>query len=183
MDRKTVRRYVEAAQAAGLTRDGRRRAQLMTGWSARCVGWSARSPGRARAAWEALCAREEQIRAWVRGGLTIVKIGGLLARRGVVVPYRTCTGSWPSGAGSGGRRPTVRVADGEPGVECQIDFAQLGLLSRPGTGPAPGCTRLIFTAVLLPAHVRVAVTFAQTLDAVVAGCEAAWEFFGGVFRC
>jgi len=26
------------------------------------------------------------------------------------------------------------------------------------------------------------VTFAQTLGAVIAGCEAAWEFFGGVFK-
>jgi hypothetical protein len=25
-------------------------------------------------------------------------------------------------------------------------------------------------------------TFGQTLEAVVAGCEAAWRFFGGVFR-
>jgi hypothetical protein len=24
-------------------------------------------------------------------------------------------------------------------------------------------------------------TFAQTLTALIAGCEAAWEFFGGVF--
>jgi hypothetical protein len=29
----------------------------------------------------------------------------------------------------------------------------------------------------------VAVTFTQTLEAVIAGCEAAWRFFGGVFGC
>ena len=36
---------------------------------------------------------------------------------------------------------TVRVADGEPGVECQIDFAQMGLILRPGDRAAAGGTR------------------------------------------
>ena len=40
---------------------------------------------------------------------------------------------------------------------------------------------LIFTAVH-SRHMFVWLTFTQTLEAVVAGCEAAWAFFGGVFR-
>ena len=40
---------------------------------------------------------------------------------------------------------------------------------------------LIFTAVY-SRHMFVWLTFAQTLAAVIAGCEAAWGFFGGVFK-
>ena len=40
---------------------------------------------------------------------------------------------------------------------------------------------LIFTAVY-SRHMFVWLSFAQTLEAVVAGCEAAWCFFGGVFK-
>ena len=40
---------------------------------------------------------------------------------------------------------------------------------------------LIFTAVV-SRHLFVWLTFSQTLTAVIAGCEAAWVFFGGVFK-
>ena len=40
---------------------------------------------------------------------------------------------------------------------------------------------LIFTAVY-SRHMFVWLTFATTLEAIVAGCEAAWRFFGGVFK-
>ena len=40
---------------------------------------------------------------------------------------------------------------------------------------------LIFTAVY-SRHVFVWLSFSQTLAAFIAGCEAAWAFFGGVFK-
>lgn len=40
---------------------------------------------------------------------------------------------------------------------------------------------LIFTAVF-SRHMFVWLSFAQTQQAVIDGCEAAWEFFGGIFR-
>jgi hypothetical protein len=39
---------------------------------------------------------------------------------------------------------TVRVADGEPGVECQLGFAQLGLLFDAQTGSRRRVHALIF---------------------------------------
>lgn len=133
------------------------------------------------AAWEALEAQVEQIVEWVGKDLTVVKIGDLLARRGVAVPYRTlhrfCVerAGYRSGAGT-----TVRVAEGKPGEECQIDFARMGLLYDPSAGRRRTVHALIFTAVF-SRHMFVWFTFAQTLEAVIAGCEAAWRFFGGVF--
>ncbi len=76
---------------------------------------------------------------------------------------------------------TVRVVDGEPGVECQVDFAQLGVLDDPETGRQRRVHTLIFTAVV-SRHMFVWLTFSQTLTAVIAGCEAAWVFFGGIFK-
>ena len=41
---------------------------------------------------------------------------------------------------------------------------------------------LIFTAVY-SRHMFVWLSYSQTLVAVIAGCQAAWEFFGGCSRC
>ncbi|CAN5573542.1 hypothetical protein BH24ACT15_BH24ACT15_31630 [soil metagenome] len=40
-------------------------------------------------AWERLDAERVQIKKWLDAELTVVKVGDLLARRGVVVPERT----------------------------------------------------------------------------------------------
>ncbi len=66
-------------------------------------------------------------------------------------------------------------------MECQLDFGQLGLFGDPETERRRRVHALIFTAVL-SRHMFVWLTFSQTLTAVIAGCEAAWGFFGGVFK-
>ena len=185
VDRKTVRRYVEAAQAAGLRRsdpperidDELVGAVLETVRPARPAGHGA--------AWEALVPFEEQIRAWVNGDgetkpLSVTKIEILLTRQGCTVPYRTLHRFATERCGFGSRETTVRVVDGDPGVECQLDFAYMGMLDDPDTGRRRKVHALIFTAVS-SRHQFVWLTFSQTLTAVIAGCEAAWGFFGGVF--
>ena len=123
------------------------------------------------------------IRDRVGKDLTVVKIGDLLARRGVLVAHRTLHRYCVERTDYRGRgaRETVPVADGEPGVECQIDFARMGLIDDPETGRRRVVHALIFTAVY-SRHMFVWLTFATTLEAIVAGCEAAWRFFGGVFK-
>ena len=79
-------------------------------------------------------------------GLSVVKIGVLLERRGVVVPYRTLHRFCVERCGFGRTAATVRVADGEPGMECQLDFGYLGLLADPVTGRQRKVHALIFTA-------------------------------------
>jgi hypothetical protein len=75
----------------------------------------------------------------------------------------------------------VRVADGDPGQECQVDFGKLGLVHDAVAGRRRVTLALIFTAVY-SRHMFVWLTFAQTLEALIAGCQAAWPFFGGVFK-
>lgn len=57
---------------------------------------------------------------------------------------------------------------------------RLGLVPDPATGRRRVVQGLIFTAVY-SRHLFVYPTLRQTLDEVVAGFEAAWLFFGGVF--
>jgi transposase len=181
VDRKTARRYVQAAEAAGVVREG--------GWAQvtdEVVGAvveavrPARPEGRGQA-WRQLEAERAQISEWVDNGLTVVKIGILLQRRGVVVPYRTLHRFCVECCGFGRGGETVRVADGEPGMECQVDFGKMGLLHDPAVGRRRTVHALIFTAVY-SRHMFVWLSFAQTLEAVIAGCEQAWGFFGGVFK-
>ncbi|MEY8014937.1 hypothetical protein [Mycobacterium servetii] len=183
VDRKTARDYTNAAVLAGLVRDGD--LEQLTDELIGAVIEAVR-PGRPDGhgqAWEVLRANHDQIVKWVEKGLTVVKIGDLLARQGMAVPQRTlhryataCTAY--RGRGSAG---TVPVADGEPGVECQIDFGQMGKIFDPESGRNRVVHALIFTAVY-SRHMFVWLTFNQTLVAIVAGCEAAWRFYGGVGR-
>ena len=85
------------------------------------------------------------------------------------------------GIGFGRRQPTVRVADGDPGVELQVDFGRLGLIPDPARGARRVTHGLIFTAVY-SRHMFLYPTHRQTLDEVIAGFDAAWAFFNGVFK-
>ena len=181
VDRKTARRYVEAAQAAGLCRDA--------GQSALCdeligavigVVRPARPNGHG-AAWDLLAARKPEISKWVKDGLSVVKIEVLLTRSGTRVPYRTLHRFASEECGFRARGTSMRVLDGDPGVECQIDFAQMGFITDIDTARRRKVHALIFTAVL-SRHMFVHLTYSQTLTEVIAGCESAWAFFGGVFK-
>ncbi len=182
VDRKTARRYVDAAVAVGLVRGGGE--QQLTDELVGAVIAAVR-PDRAQghgAAWDALLVHEQQLRRWIGAdGLQLTNIHGKLARRGVVVPYRTLHRFAVERCDFGQHRATVRVADGTPGMECQLDFGRLGMMLDPVTGRRRAVHALIFTAVC-SRHLFVWLCFTQTLADVIAGSEAAWRYFGGVFK-
>lgn len=74
-------------------------------------------------AWRRLVAN--QIHDWLhKDGLTVVKVHDPLARRGVRVPERTLHRyALEVRRGRARRGAPVPMADGEPGDECQVDFA------------------------------------------------------------
>ncbi|MBP2413243.1 transposase [Arthrobacter stackebrandtii] len=189
VDRKTARRYVQAAEAAGLVRDAGPGAVTDELVGAVVAAVRPSRPNGHGPAWEALAGHEEQIRAWVTGtgtgkagrALNLVKVHELLSRQGCQVPYRTLHRFATERCGYRVKTTTVRVADGEPGVECQIDFAYMGTIKDAHTGKDRKVHALIFTAVY-SRHMFVWLTYTQTLAAVIAGCEMAWAFFGGVFK-
>jgi Integrase core domain len=184
LDRKTVRRYVAAAQSCGAAREGGE-GELGDDLLSRVA--EAVRPHRADghgAAWAVLDAHRGELKSLLDDGLTVVKAGELLARRGVVAPERTLHryALEVLEHGRAGRRGvTVRVADGEPGAECQVDFGKMGLLADPAAGHRRVVHALIFTAVY-SRHCYVHLSFRQDLPSVIAGCEAAWAFFGGIFK-
>jgi len=177
---KTAQRYIAAAQEAGLSRDGGE-GQLtdeLVGMVVAAVR-PVRPAGHGES-WQLLEQRKEDIARWVRDGLTLVKIGELLERSGSAVPYRTLArfAAEECGFSSGGPRVTVPVDDGDPGQEVQVDFGYLGMI--PDGDRKRRLHALVFTAVF-SRYCYVWLTFRQTTEAVIAGCEAAWEFFGGVY--
>ncbi|MFD7046367.1 IS21 family transposase, partial [Rhodococcus jostii] len=137
VDRKTARRYV---QAAGLQRsdgawaldDGLIGAVIEAVRPARPSGHGS--------AWDRLLGFEDQITAWVVGDgnhppLTITKIETLVARPGLRGGcIGRCTDSPPSGAVSAAGTPPSGSSTAIEGSECQIDFGYLGYLTDPETG-------------------------------------------------
>jgi transposase len=179
-DRKTVRRYVDRARACGLDRDGSDGQLTDELVAAVIAGVRPSRPTGRSLAWETIAGEHEQIRQWLKEGLTLTKIHTLLGRRGVVVSYRTLHRYATTELDFGRRQATVPVADCEPGAEVQVDFGRLGMLTDATDGRRRVVHGLIFTAVY-SRHMFVWPTYRQTLGDVVAGFEAAWVFFGGVF--
>jgi transposase len=182
VDRKTIRRYVQAAGELGVDRgagEGQLSDVVLAGVIERVRPH--RSSGHGEA-WRTLEGHVEQIRAWIDDeGLTVVKVHTLLARQGVEVPKRTLERFCAELCGPRrGQKKTVRVADGEPGVELQVDFGRMGLMYDPETDRRRVLHALIFTP-CLSRYSFVWLTFSQTLADILCGFEAAWAFFGGVF--
>jgi transposase len=181
VDRKTVRRYIAAAQIVGVSQDcgvGQLSDELLGQVIAAVRPDRPRGVGQAR---ESLAPHRVQIQTWLDRGVTLAKVHVLLGRRGLVVPYRTLHRYAVDELGFGRRRPTVPVVDGDPGVELQVDFGRLGLIPDPAHGGRRVAHGLIFTAVY-SRHMFVYPTHRQTLEEVIAGFEAAWAFFNGVFK-
>ena len=124
-DRKTVTRMVEVAKGLGLAAgDGVDRLSDEFVGGVITVMRPPR-PHRHGDAWALLVEHRSRIEAWVTAGdVPARKMVELLTRQGVVVPERTLNrflaAEFLSPVSS-----TVRLADGEPGVELQVDFGEL----------------------------------------------------------
>ena len=137
VDRKTVRRYVAAACECGLIRDGDEQQLTDELLGLVCERVRPHRPDGHGEGWTLLQARHDQLKRWLDKdegeGLTVRKTHELLCRSGVVVAERTLHryALQELGVGRSARKTTVRVADGEPGVELQVDFGKMGLLFDP----------------------------------------------------
>ncbi len=181
VDRKTVRRYVQAAIDAGLTQSGDE-GQLSDELLGAVIGETrtGRPAGRGES-WQRLERERAFIEEHLQDELTLTKIGELLGRRGVIVPYRTLHRFAERELGFGQQRATVRLADGEPGAELQVDFGRMGLVPDPRSERRRVAHGLVFTPVL-SRYSFCWLTLEETTAAVIEGFEEAWSYYGGIFK-
>src|SRR5216117_2691222 len=180
LDIKTVRRYVRAAQASGpwpagdAPLDEERVAAVVTALQ---PDW-----GRQRGdAWAVCAAQREFIASHLKQRVRLTKIRKLLRRRGVEIAYPTLRRFAVAELGFGRMSATLPVADGAPGDELQVDTGWMIYLEPDLWGKrrrlrawifTPGVSRYRFVYPCLP----------ESTASAIEACEAAWEFYGGVFR-
>jgi transposase len=180
ISRNTVRSYLRAAKRCGLSPSDGESAlseELLADVLLRLNGKPERSKGES---WSHCEAEREFIAKKLDDGLKLRKVQRLLQRGGVVVPYATLHRFAVNELDFGGSPPTIPVDDGEPGGEVQIDTGWMGYLEPDARGRrrrfrawlfTPGVSRYRF---LYPC-------FQETAETAIEACEAAWEFYGGVF--
>ena len=180
LSRVTVRKYLAAAMAAGVERDGPAPDEVQL---SRLAGISRAGPRQVETPVEdRLIPWGDQIYRWLTGDrLQVTRIQELLAARGCVVSYTSLRRfilkrNW-------GRRGirTVRMADTEPGEVAEADFGRLGMLQDPVTGRRRAVWALL-VVLSYSRHCFVWPMHQQKLEDVIAGLEAAWSFLGGIPR-
>ena len=182
VDRKTARRYVLVAEQAGLKREAAA-GEISDELIGQVIeGVRPAGPESYGAAWGVCVSQRSWLQATLGEGLRLTKVRELLLRHtGEAVPYQTLHRYAVRELGFGRRRVTVRVDDGKPGEEVQVDFGRMGRLLDERAGRCRLVWALILTA-CYSRHQFVWLTFTQALEDVIEGFEKAWEFFGGVFR-
>lgn len=178
LDPKTVRRYLKAAVAAGITHeaalDDERLAALMVALKA--------LPERAHGeAWAACAGQREFIASHLRQRVRLSKVRRLLQRRGVSVPYPTLHRFAVAELDFGRTTATIPLADCGPGEELQLDTGWMTLLEPDLWGKRRRFRAWIFTPVL-SRYRFVYPCFREITARAIEACEAAWVFYGGVFK-
>lgn len=177
-DPKTVRRYVAAAEAEGLRRGFGVTDELVEKVATRTWQGREREHG---AAW-ALCAEHRSmIESHLANRVRLTKVRRLLSRSGVAVPYSTLHRYAVEELGFGQQAATVPVLDGKPGEELHVDTGWMHLLEPDEGGKRRRVRAWIFTP-HLSRYRFVYPCFTETTESAIEACEAAWEFYGGVFR-
>jgi hypothetical protein len=181
IDVKTVRRYARAALAVGLRQGETTPAlsdEVVVAVLQRVRGVPAREHGEAWARCEQARAGIEQ---WLKDDVRLTKCQRLLQRQGVEIPYGTLYRFAVQELGFGGPEVTVPVADGNPGEELQLDTGWMTRLEADEHGRRRRFKAFIFTPNVSRYRFVYPVGRERTQDAIEA-CEAAWEFYAGVFR-
>ena len=181
LDPKTVRRYLRTAAACGLT-PGMPVATLTEERLTAIVTALRRSPTRAYGSgWQTCDAHRAFIEQQAQAGVRLSKIRRLLLRQGVTIPGATLYRFATAVLGVGRRAATVPVADGAPGEEIALDTGWMTLLAPDARGRRRRFRAWIFTP-SVSRYRFVYPCFGETTASAIEACEAAWAFYGGVFR-
>ena len=182
MDRKTIRNYLRLAETYGF--DETVEDELLPEIAAAIIRTV--HGGEAKDSESGACApllpHRELLSGWLENDhLTLTKAHIKLGRMGVAVTYSTLYRYAREELGFGGQKITVRMADTLPGEVAQVDFGKMGLVFDPEVGRNRVLHALVVT-LILSRHQYVYLTHSQDMNALIAGIEEAWHFFGGVTR-
>lgn len=181
LDPKTVRRYVKAAASCGLAPE-QGAAALTEKRVAAVVAKLSGAPERERGeTWGRCVEQRDFIAEKLESGVKLSKIRRLLIRQGVGIAPATLYRFAASELGFGRTRTTIPVADGEAGEEIYLDTGWMTLLEPDERGRRRRFRAWIFT----PGVSRyrfVYPCFKETTESAIEACEAAWRFYGGVFK-
>jgi transposase len=180
-DRKTARRYIRAAEEFGLKRGDAESALTADVLGAVVLQLRPERPRARGDGWERCVGEREFIAAKLQGGVRLTKVRRLLKRRGVQIPYATLWRFASSELGFGKAAATIPVADCGPGEELQVDTGWMTLLKSDLIGRRRRFKAWIFTAVR-SRYRFVYPVYKETTATAIEACEAAWGFFGGVFK-
>jgi transposase len=178
--RNTAKSYIEAAEQCGLHQGAGEEKLTEEVLAEVMLRLKDREPRERGKSWELCEEQQEFIEKKIESGLKLTKTRKLLLRRGVQVPYPTLHRFAVEKLGFGRGAPTMPVADCEPGQEVQLDTGWMGYLEPDLFGKRRRFRAWIFTAVR-SRHRFVYSTFRERTEDAIVACEAAWEFFGGVF--
>lgn len=179
-DPKTVRRYVRAAESVGFAQsDGEGGLDdekfLAVLEALKTPPIRPESEGRRRCE-----EHREFIEKKLGARVRLTKVHRLLQRQGVRVTYSMLYRFAVDQLEFGKRSATVPVTDGEPGKELQLDTGQFLLPEPDGSGRRRRVKVFIFTP-NVSRYRFVYVTERETTEEAIQACEAAWEFYGGIF--
>ena len=177
--RNTVREYVKAATEVGLSQPGGEPTdEELTAVLVALKAAPERSHGQSWAQCEEQRAFIEQR---LKQKLKLSKVRRLLVRQGVDVPYATLHRFAVAELGFGETAATIPVADCGPGKELQVDTGWMTLFEPDLFGKRRRFRAWIFTSVF-SRHRFAWPCFVESTATAISACEAAWEFFGGVFE-
>jgi hypothetical protein len=181
LEPKTVRRYARAGEGCGLAAGQGESAltdDMLNAILAMLCGAPARQHGEA---WQQCQEQRAFIEEKLDGRVRLSKVRRLILRQGVDIPYSTLHRFAAVELGFGRRTVTVPVIDRKPGEELQIDTGWMTMLEPDGSGRRRRFRAWIFTP-NVSRYRFVYPCLAESTATAIEACEAAWEFYGGVFR-
>lgn len=180
LSRNTVKKYLRAAEASGLTREGPPaiESQIVTLVQLNVAG---RHPASIPSE-SLLSPWADQIHRWLKEDrLQVTRIQELLESHHCTVDYTALRRFIARRQWGKNNHNTVRMADTAPGEVAEMDFGRFGMLFDPESGHR----RLVWAMVMVLAYSRhsfVWPLFGQQLGDIIEGLEACWAFFGGIVK-
>jgi transposase len=182
VDRKTIRKYLAPALAAGMTPGGPARSQAQ--WAALVAGWFPQLTDTTlrQTTWPEIAAHHDYITAQLKLGVTQATIHQRLRdERGLRASVASLKRYVAANLSEEVRRDKIVVLRDEvdPGAEAQIDYGRLGMW----TDPATGRRRTVWAFAMVLAcsrHMFVMPVLTMDQAAWTAAHVAAFAYFAGV---